>query len=95
MAERLGDTVRFYQLLDCLADRVGGPRLLQSCRAGMGWPPRGVYFFYENGESRSGTGDWTKGSAHRHPWAEERLQEYVVGSALSTSRQCPVRSRQP
>ena len=22
----------------------------------MGWPPRGVYFFYEGGESRSGTG---------------------------------------
>ena len=56
MAKRFGDTVRFYKLLDRLADRIGGPRFLQNCRAGMGWPPRGVYFFYENGESRSGTG---------------------------------------
>ena len=56
MAEQFADTVRFYQQLDRLADRVGGPRLLRTCRGGMGWPPRGVYFFYENGESRSGTG---------------------------------------
>ena len=56
MAERFADTVRFYQLLDRLADRVGGPRLLRTCRGGMGWPPRGAYFFYENSESRSGTG---------------------------------------
>ena len=56
MTERRGDTVRFYQLLDWLAARVGGPRLLQSCHSGMGWPPRGVYFFYESGESRSVTG---------------------------------------
>ena len=56
MADRLGDTVRFYQLLELLSDRVGGPRLLRNCRAGMDWPPRGVYFFFENGELRSGTG---------------------------------------
>ena len=56
MADRLGDTLRFYRLLDRLEDRVGGPRLLKSCRAGMSLPRRGVYFFYENGESRSGTG---------------------------------------
>ncbi len=55
-ADRLGDTVRFYELLDHLADRVGGPRFLRSCSAGMSWPRRGVYFFYENGESRSGSG---------------------------------------
>ena len=56
MADRLGDTLRFYRLLDRLTDRVGGPRLLRTCRAAMGWPQRGVYFFCENGESRSGTG---------------------------------------
>ena len=56
MADRFNDTVRFYELLDRLADRVGGPRLLQDCSARMGWPRRGVYFFFENGESRSGTG---------------------------------------
>ena len=56
MGDRLGDTDRFYGLLDCLADRVGGPRHLQNCRAGMCWPPRGVYFFFENGEPRLGKG---------------------------------------
>ena len=56
MADRFRDTVRFYDLLDRLAERVGGPRLLKSCRAGMCWPQRGVYFFYEDGEPRSGTG---------------------------------------
>ena len=56
MAERLADTVRFYSLLDRLADRVGGPSLLRNCHTGMDWPKRGIYFFFENGESRSGTG---------------------------------------
>ena len=37
--------------------RVDGPRSLQSCRGGMDWPQRGVYFFYESGETRSVTGD--------------------------------------
>ncbi len=56
MGDRLGDTDRFYGLLDRLADRVGGPRHLQNCSAGMCWPPRGVYFFFENGETRLGPG---------------------------------------
>ena len=56
MAERLADTIRFYGLLDRLATLVGGPRFLRSCHGKMGWPPRGVYFFYESGETRSGTG---------------------------------------
>ena len=56
MVDPLVDTVRFYEILDRLADRIGGPRLLHSCRAGTGWPTRGVYFFFENGESRSGSG---------------------------------------
>ena len=56
MAERLGDNVRFYELLDRLEDRVGGSRFLQSCHGGLKWPRRGVYFFFENGQFRSGTG---------------------------------------
>ena len=63
MTERLADTIRFYELLDRLAMRVGGPRLLRSCHGKMEWPTRGVYFFYEGGESRSGTGDGSLGSA--------------------------------
>ena len=56
MAERLADTIRFYKLLDSLATLVGGPRLLRSCHGKMDWPQRGVYFFYESDEARSGSG---------------------------------------
>ncbi len=56
MAERLADTIRFYKLLDSLATLVGGPWLLRSCHGKMDWPTRGVYFFYERSEARSGTG---------------------------------------
>ena len=56
MTDRLADTIRFHELLDRLAARIGGPRVLEDCRRGMNWPPRGVYFFHESGEARSGTG---------------------------------------
>ena len=49
MADQFSDNVRFYGLLDRLAGLVGGPRLLQGSQGRMGWPLRGVYFFYENG----------------------------------------------
>ncbi len=54
MADRIADTIRFYELLDRLAAQVGGSRLLEGCHAGLEWPRRGVYFFYESGEVRSG-----------------------------------------
>ena len=56
MPDRLTDTTRFYDLLDRLAQRVGGPRLLKDCHGRMNWPQRGVYFFYELGEDRSWSG---------------------------------------
>ena len=56
MPDRLADTVCFYSLLDRLAQRVGGPRLLKDCHGRMSWPQRGVYFFFETGESRSWSG---------------------------------------
>ena len=56
MAERLADTIRFYELLDRIAMRVGGPRFLQSCHGRMDWPTSGIYFFCESGETRSETG---------------------------------------
>ena len=49
--------LRFYELLDKLANQVGGPRHLRNCHSTMDWPPLGVYFFLETGETRSGTGD--------------------------------------
>ena len=56
MANRLADTRRFYELLGRLQNRVGGPRRLVDCTGRMDWPRRGLYFFCEAGEERSGSG---------------------------------------
>ena len=56
MPDRIAHSIRFYELLGRLSERVGGPRRLQDCNGRMGWPLRGVYFFFEHGEFRSGTG---------------------------------------
>ena len=56
--DRVATTVRFYDLLSSLAASLGGCRQLAECSGRMDWPQRGVYFFFEPGESRSlsGTG---------------------------------------
>ena len=56
MADRLADTRRFYDLLDRLEGCIGGRRMLADCTGRMNWPNRGVYFFCEAGEARSGSG---------------------------------------
>jgi len=43
---------RFYFDLEDLREQVGGYRLLSSCTGSMNWPERGVYFFFEAGETR-------------------------------------------
>jgi hypothetical protein len=53
---RKDDLSRFYDLLEELQDRCGGFRRLAECTGLMTWPNRGVYFFFENGESRSDSG---------------------------------------
>ena len=45
------DLKRFYQLLDDLK-RTIGMTCLKDCSGRMGWPKRGVYFFFEDGEFR-------------------------------------------
>ncbi len=47
------DLKRFYQLLDDLK-RTIGTTCLKDCSGRMGWPKRGVYFFFEDGEVRPG-----------------------------------------
>jgi hypothetical protein len=47
------DTSRFYELLDELDHQVDRPRMLRDCTANSGWPAHGVYFFFEDGESRT------------------------------------------
>lgn len=46
------DTEKFYDLLDELSNKVGGPRRLSDCTSSSGWPSHGVYFFFEDGEYR-------------------------------------------
>ena len=53
---RLADLVRFYSLLDRLETQCGGSRLLAVCHGRMDWPQRGVYFFKEDGETRTHSG---------------------------------------
>lgn len=53
IATQLQDTDAFYALLDQLSSRVGGPRRLKECRRSSGWPSHGVYFFFEEGQTRS------------------------------------------
>ena len=55
MVDRFSDTLRFYELLAKLERRVGGTRVLADCTGGMRWPKRGLYFFFELGEMRSGS----------------------------------------
>ncbi len=55
--ERLDNLVRFYQILSNLESRLGGKRRLADCHGKMGWPRRGVYFFFEDGERRSHSGE--------------------------------------
>ncbi len=53
VTEREKDIECFYELLKQLEDQVGGKRTLADCHWNMGWPKRGVYFFFEDGETRS------------------------------------------
>ena len=47
---------RFYSVIDRLESAIGEERRLADCSGRMDWPRRGVYFFREDGESRSDTG---------------------------------------
>ena len=53
---RLRDVQRFYDTLDRLSEKIGGPRLLKYCSGRLNWPKRGIYFFFESGEDRTTSG---------------------------------------
>lgn len=42
----------FYQILEEVRTKIGGFKLLADSHGRMGWPTRGVYFFFEPGEVR-------------------------------------------
>lgn len=46
----------FYEILERLAAKNRGPRVLSECHGRMPWPRRGVYYFFEPGEERSSSG---------------------------------------
>lgn len=50
------DLRRLYALLDRLEAATGGRRHLSNLGRATAWPQRGVYFFFEPGESRTGSG---------------------------------------
>lgn len=54
---RHADLSHFYDILSTLESVVGGKRLLADSSGRMDWPKRGVYFFFEEGENRSDTGN--------------------------------------
>lgn len=55
--QRIQHLNRFYELLAMLEKSIGGPRKLSECHGRLDWPQRGVYFFKEFGENRSGVGN--------------------------------------
>jgi len=52
---READLNRFYLALDQLRQQKGGFRLLRDSTGKSGWPTKGIYFFFENGEYRKGS----------------------------------------
>ncbi len=54
--DRVEATLGFYALLDELERHIGGRRRVADATGWMRWPTRGVYFFFEPGERRSGSG---------------------------------------
>jgi hypothetical protein len=50
---RQSDLDRFYSLLAQLETKIGGYRYLRTCKGSTGWPERGIYFFFEEGEIRA------------------------------------------
>jgi hypothetical protein len=53
---RTDDLIRLYQILDKLETSSGGKRFLAQLAPSGSWPRRGVYFFFEPGEVRTGSG---------------------------------------
>lgn len=53
---RLDDLKRFYSLMDKLQKKTGRKRKLEHCNSAKDQTDGGVYFFFENGERRKGSG---------------------------------------
>ena len=49
---RREDIDEFYKIMRRLEEKLGTKRVLSNCDGRMGWPSRGIYFFFEDGEAR-------------------------------------------
>lgn len=58
--DRLKDLKRFYALLSHLEDNNGIKLNLGICNGKMNWPKQGIYFFFEDGETRTESGEGYK-----------------------------------
>ena len=56
-ANQIAHLRTFYSIIALLEAKVGGTRTLAQCSGRLSWPQRGVYFFMEPGENRSGSGN--------------------------------------
>lgn len=56
MSSRRDDLIRLYRIFDTLETSSGGKRFLAQLAPSGDWPRRGVYFFFEPGEIRAGSG---------------------------------------
>lgn len=57
--DRFSDLCDFHSLMASLA-AASSPRTLSACSGRMIWPQRGVYFFMEDGETRSDSGNGSR-----------------------------------
>ena len=53
---KTADLIRLYRIFDALEAASGGKRCLTQLAPSASWPRRGVYFFFEPGEVRTGSG---------------------------------------
>ncbi len=60
MSDRVENLVRLYNELARLQKNIGDVCRLSHCHRGMTWPRRGVYFFMEDGECRTDTGQGSR-----------------------------------
>lgn len=60
MTKKLEDLIKFYNSMSRLENKIGGRRLLADCNGRMTWPKRGIYFFMEDGEQRTESGQGSR-----------------------------------